>query len=78
MERVELDIRGQICPSCLLQTLKAANQHAAGLRRGTTEVVVRTDDRLAVTTIPEAVAKMGLRAEVEEAGGGYRIRVVGG
>jgi TusA-related sulfurtransferase len=75
MQTVELDIRGQICPSCLLLTLRETNRHAARLSRGETEVVVLTDDRLAVTTIPEAVERMGLRAEVQPHDGGYRIRI---
>lgn len=77
MKKVELDIRGQICPSCLLLTLKAVNQHSAELRRAATEVVVVTDDRMAVSTIPGAVGKMGFQAEVTQEGAGYRIRVTG-
>jgi hypothetical protein len=77
-EKVELDIRGQICPSCLLLTLKAVNQNSAGLRRAATEVVVFTDDRMAVNTIPDAVGKMGFQAEISQGERGYCIRVTGG
>jgi TusA-related sulfurtransferase len=72
---IHLDISGQICPSCLLLTLKELNQHAAAVRAGQTEIVVTTDDRQATATIPDAVGKMGYAAEVTRADAGYRIRV---
>jgi len=72
---IHLDISGQICPSCLLLTLKELNQHAAAVRAGQTEIVVTTDDRQATTTIPDAVSKMGYSAEVSRVDAGYRIRV---
>lgn len=72
---IHLDISGQICPSCLLLTLKELNQHAAAVRAGATDIVVTTDDRQATATIPDAVIKMGYAAEVDRVAGGYRIRV---
>lgn len=72
---IHLDISGQICPSCLLLTLRELNQHAEAVRCGTTEIVVTTDDRQATATIPEAVHKMGYDAEVTRLDAGYRIRV---
>lgn len=72
---IHLDISGQICPSCLLLTLKELNQHAAAVRNGTTEIIVTTDDRQATTTIPDAVQKMGYGSEVLKLDAGYRIRV---
>lgn len=76
-ETVELDIRGQICPSCLLLTLKAVNEHSAALRQAAAEVVIHTDDRMAVSTIPGAVGKMGFQAEITQEANGYRICVSG-
>lgn len=72
---IHLDISGQICPSCLLLTLKELNQNAAAVRSGATEIVVTTDDRQATTTIPDAVHKMGYTAEVSRTAAGYRICV---
>jgi hypothetical protein len=72
---IELDIRGQICPSCLLLTLKTVNQNGAALRAGQSEVRVVTDDRQATGTIPEAMAKMGYQSEVSRTEAGYRIRI---
>lgn len=74
-EIIQLDIQGQICPSCLLLALKALNQHGAGLRRGEKEIVLLTDDRQATSTIPEAAAKMGYCSEVLRTEAGYRIRI---
>ena len=72
---IELDIRGQLCPSCLLLTLKTLNKHRKGVQNGEIQVRVLTDDRMAVTTIPEAVIKMGLEAQVEHVANGYRIQI---
>lgn len=76
-DTVQLDIQGQICPSCLLLALKTLNEHGAAVRRGEKEIVVVTDDRQATSTIPEAIAKMGYQSEVSRSDGGYRIRIHG-
>jgi TusA-related sulfurtransferase len=72
---IQLDIRGQICPSCLLLTLKQLNEHGAAVRSGQTEIVVFTDDRQAIGTIPGAVDKMGYQTDVARQDGLYRIRI---
>ena len=74
---IRLDIHGQVCPSCLLLTLKALNQHCGAIRAGQVEIVVMTDDRQSTSTIPGAVSKMGYQAEVAILEGGYRIRIYG-
>lgn len=72
---IELDIRGQICPSCLLTTLREVNQHQTELKRGETGLQVRTDSREATSTIPEAVGNMGYAVTVEKAEGHYVIQI---
>jgi TusA-related sulfurtransferase len=72
---IPLDIQGQICPSCLLLTLKLLNDHGAELRAGAAVLEVLTDDRQATATIPDAVAKMGFRCEVTRDAGLYRLRI---
>lgn len=72
---IVLDIRGQICPSCLLQTLKAVNTHIDAIRRDECEVHVVSDDRHAMITIPEAVEKMGLTTSMEQAENGFNIHI---
>lgn len=80
METINLDIRSQICPSCLLLTLKELNRNASAIRAGRTAVVVLTDDRQATASIPATAERMGLHAEVArvDMGDVYRIRVFGG
>lgn len=79
VQTIDLDISGQICPSCLLLTLKELNRQADAVRDGAVEIVVTTDDRQATTTIPSTVERMGYKVEVGrlDAGAGYRIRIFG-
>ena len=77
-DNVVLDIRGQICPSCLLLALKELNRYGEAVRSGSLEIVVITDDRQATSTIPAAVDKMGYIAEVTYIPEGYRICLRGG
>jgi TusA-related sulfurtransferase len=76
-QTINLDIRGQICPSCLLMTLKELNQNAAAIRSGQQEVVVVTDDRQATSTIPATAERMGFLVDVARVEEGYRIRIFG-
>lgn len=75
MKTVEMDIRGQICPSSLLLVLREVNQRHAQLLAGELSLVVLTDNRDAVGTIPDAVNNMGFVAEVEKLAGCYRITI---
>jgi len=77
MRIINIDIRGQICPSCLLLTLREINSNGATIRAGGVEVVVLTDDRLATTTIPATADRMGFRTEVARLDDAYRIRIFG-
>jgi len=72
---IHLDILGQICPSCLLLTLKELNAHAAAIRSGKEEIIVSTDDRQATATIPGTAERMGFRSEVSRTDAGYSIRI---
>lgn len=72
---VELDIRGQICPSCLLLALKELNRHGPAIRAGLTEMRILTDDRQATATIPDTADRMGYRCEVSRGDAGYLIRI---
>lgn len=74
---IDIDIRGQICPSCLLLALKALNQNGPAIRAGQMELVIVTDDRQATATIPSTADRMGYGTEVSRIDGGYRIRIFG-
>lgn len=76
-EILQLDIQGQVCPSCLLQALKAVNQNRQALRSKVMDILILTDDRQATATIPEAVARMGYHSKVDRTDAGYQIRIHG-
>lgn len=75
---VELDIRGQICPSCLLIALQEVNARQDALRDGTEVLNILTDSRHATNTIPAAVGNMGYQVSVDKDGGFYIISVTKG
>lgn len=74
---IDLDICGQVCPSCLLLTLKELNSNSAAIRAGSFDVMVVTDDRQATATIPVTAERMGFCSEVARLDGTYRIRIFG-
>ena len=74
---VELDIRGQICPSTLLTALRQINANQARLRGGSLRLAILTDNRDATATIPEAASNMGYRTAVAREGAHYVITVGG-
>jgi len=74
-EIFEIDIRGQICPSCLLIVLKELNNRRQQLKNGEEVVHILTDNRQATNTIPESVHSMGYQTEVEKVDGHYCIEI---
>lgn len=72
---IKMDIRGQICPSCLLLALKEVNANIEALKRGESEIQLLSDDRYASATIPDAITKMGLSASVQKSAEGFEIRI---
>lgn len=68
------DIRGQICPSTLLFALREINREQEALKVNGARIVIKTDNRNAIATIPEAVASMGYTAVVEKKRGTIRLR----
>ena len=74
-EIVELDVRGQICPSCMLLALKQVNELETELKQAIKELHVLTDSRQATSTIPEAISKMGYQVDITDRDDGYHIRI---
>ena len=70
------DIRGQICPSCLLFTLNEINTQRTALKEGHLEILIKTDNRDATATIPDAISSMGYGCTVEKKDGYYEIRIM--
>ncbi len=73
MEIIEIDIRGQVCPSSLLLALRKLNQYYAKIASGDITLVILTDNRDATSTIPDAAHNMGVASAVEKVDGYYRI-----
>ena len=76
-ETIKLDIRGQVCPSCLLLTLREVNSYHAALKAGKVDLEILTDSRDATGTIPDAVHNMGLMTTVDKVSGYYRVLITG-
>lgn len=72
---VEFDIRGQICPSSLLITLREINIRQKAIKSGAQQIVILTDNRDATTTVPEALKNMGYVVIVEKKHNYYVIEV---
>ena len=72
---IEIDIRGQICPSTLLTALKAINSHKQELQNGTVKLSFKTSNRDAVITIPDAATNMGYGINVTKEADYYLIVV---
>ena len=70
------DIRGQMCPSCLLFTLREVNEHRKNLKDNNARIIIKTDNRDATATIPDAVASMGYDCAVEKKDGYYTIEIM--
>jgi hypothetical protein len=75
---IEFGIRSQICPSTLLIALKEINNHCRELEEGTVKLIFFTDNRDALTTIPESVNNMGYSVNVSRNENCYSIEVSGG
>ncbi len=73
MDELELDIRGQVCPSTLLTTLKEVNGNFDRLKAGILGMVIETDARDATGAIPPMVKSMGFAVSVLKEQGYYQI-----
>jgi len=72
---IELDICGQICPSTLLVVLREMNNNFEELNSGRAKIIIKTDNRDATNTIPEAAENMGFQVTVSKSGGAYTIMI---
>lgn len=71
----ELDLRGQICPATLLQSLQRLNRMREELRGGASALAILTSNRNSTETVSEAASRMGYRVAVERERAHYRIRI---
>ena len=70
------DIRGQICPSCLLFTLREVNEQRDALKKDNARLIIKTDNRDAISTIPDALSSMGYEHTIEKKDGYYTIEIM--
>ncbi|MDT8440712.1 MAG: sulfurtransferase TusA family protein [Desulfuromonadales bacterium] len=75
MKTVELNLAGQVCPSSLLLALREVNARHDELSSGALSLLIRTDNRDATGTIPDAVRNMGFSVAVDKEEGRYVIRI---
>lgn len=71
--KLVLDIRGQICPACLLVTLQEIYKNRESLNSGEARMIIQTDHRDATRTIPGAVSAMGYQVSVSRVRNYYEI-----
>lgn len=74
-ECIELDIRGQICPSSLLTTLRELNAIKQA-KAGATVMIIKTDNRNATITIPEIATSMGYEINTAKENDYYKITIM--
>ena len=74
-KEIVVDVRGQVCPSTLLVALDHMNNYEDELFGGTMTLIILTDNRNAITTIPGTVKNMGYEVSVEKPGKHYRIAI---
>ncbi|MBU0485469.1 MAG: sulfurtransferase TusA family protein [Proteobacteria bacterium] len=72
---IEIDTRGQVCPSTLLVALDNMNRYQEDLYSGKMKLLIRTDNRDATTTIPDTAENMGYEIEVRQQDGFYEILI---
>lgn len=70
---IDIDMRGQVCPACLLVAMDKMNQNRDVLKSGETKLCIQTDNREAITTIPTTARNMGYNVKVTKMGTDYRI-----
>lgn len=75
MQKIQLDILGQVCPACLLVVLREMNTHRQQLKNGETQLIIKTDHRDTTRTIPESARKMGYDVEVRNLETYYEITI---
>jgi TusA-related sulfurtransferase len=74
-EIIEVDMRGQVCPSTLLVALDSINQNQEELNSSAVKLLIKTDNRDATTTIPGTAENMGYEIEVIPQDGFYDILI---
>lgn len=75
MNNLVLDLRGPICPSCLLVALKALNDNRNRIKKGRTVLVILTDQGDVARMLHHALTATGYDVNVERKEGYYETRI---
>ncbi len=70
-----IDLRGQICPSTLLISLREVNNLKEELKSGNLKLVLLSDNRSSTTHISDAVTSMGYQVDVEKEKEHYMVSI---
>jgi TusA-related sulfurtransferase len=73
IKTIEIDVRGQVCPSTMLVALDNLNRYHEELHSGKVRLLIRTDNRDATSTIPGTAESMGYEIQVLPLAGFYEI-----
>jgi TusA-related sulfurtransferase len=72
---IELDLRGQMCPSTLLLALKEITGHRRELQDKKVKLLIKTDNRDSTITIPDSAINMGYGVSIAKEADYYQILV---
>lgn len=72
---IRIDMRGQICPSTLLVAMDNLNRHARELQGGSACLLILTDNREALHTIPATAESMGYATQISNPGDHYELLI---
>lgn len=75
IQKITLDVRGQLCPATLLVALENMNTHRSALWDGAAKLQIMTDNREATVTIPGTARNMGYTVIVAHEAGYYAIEI---
>lgn len=68
-------MRGQVCPSTLLVAMDNLNRHADELQNGRVRLLIITDNREALHTIPATAENMGYVAKITKTASNYELLI---
>ncbi len=75
VQTINIDMRGQVCPSTLLVAMDNLNKHRETIQDGSVRLRIQTDNREATTTIPTTAENMGYDVHVSNMEGYYQIEI---
>lgn len=72
---IQVDMRGQVCPSTLLVAMDSLNRHGDALQSGALRLLIITDNREALHTIPVTAENMGYAAHITKTASHYKLLI---